>query len=439
MLLVNRSYARLWAGQAVSQVGDLVFDTTLVLWVGTVLLSGRSYAPVAVSALLLCVAVATLVVGPLAGVFVDRWDRRRTMLRADLIRAGLVGILAAVAFLPANALPVPATLALIYAVVLLSATAAQFFNPARFALIGDVVEGDADRTRAAGIGQATSAFAAIIGPPLAAPLLFTIGLRWALLLNAVSFLVSFAAVRAVRLPGPASDRPAAVPQGVGRELLAGLRLIGGNRILRAMIVAATVVALGTGAFNALGVFFVIENLRVDPRYYGTLDMGLGIGAIVGALVSSMVASRLGSARLLWVGLLLVGIGLGVYARMTALAPALVVLTLLGIPLAAINTVVGPLVLRAAPREYVGRVMSVLMPAIQLGSILSMAVAGWLASTVLLDFHASLAGVRLGRVDSIFEVGAVLIVLGALYAAAALREVDRPDPAAEVVHASPPRR
>jgi MFS family permease len=120
-----------------------VFDTTLVLWVGTVLLSGRSYAPAAESALLLCVAVATLVVGPIAGVFVDRWDRRRTMLRADLIRAGLVGILAAVAFLPADALPVPATLALIYAVVLLSATAAQFFNPARFALIGDVVEGDA--------------------------------------------------------------------------------------------------------------------------------------------------------------------------------------------------------------------------------------------------------------------------------------------------------
>jgi hypothetical protein len=61
----------------------------------------------------------------------------------------------------------------------------------------------------------------------------------------------------------------------------------------------------------------------------------------------------------------------------------------------------------------------------------MAVAGWLASTVLLDFHASLAGVRLGRIDSIFEVSALLIVLGALYAAVALRGVDRPDPSAEM--------
>jgi MFS family permease len=125
MLLVNRNYARLWAGQAVSLVGDYMFTTTLVLWISTVLLAGRSYAPAVVAALLLCTAVATLVVGPLAGVFVDRWDRRGTMLRADLVRAGLVGALTLVAFLPAGMLPVPFTLAAIVATVLLASTAAQ--------------------------------------------------------------------------------------------------------------------------------------------------------------------------------------------------------------------------------------------------------------------------------------------------------------------------
>src|SRR5215471_499205 len=110
LLLVNRNYARLWAGQAVSLLGDFVFATTLVLWVSVVLLPGRSYAPAAVSAILFCAAVATLLVGPIAGVFVDRWDRRRTMLRADLIRAGLVGALTAVAFLPGDWIPVPVTL-----------------------------------------------------------------------------------------------------------------------------------------------------------------------------------------------------------------------------------------------------------------------------------------------------------------------------------------
>ncbi|HEY3501280.1 MAG TPA: MFS transporter [Actinocatenispora sp.] len=134
MLLVNRDYARLWAGHAISTVGDYIFDTTLVLWVGTVLLHDRSYAPAAVSGLLAAVALATMLVAPVAGVFVDRWDRRRTMLVADLVRAALV--------------------VLAYAVVTLAAASAQFFNPARFALIGQVVADPADRSRAAGIGQA---------------------------------------------------------------------------------------------------------------------------------------------------------------------------------------------------------------------------------------------------------------------------------------------
>ncbi|HEX5497035.1 MAG TPA: hypothetical protein VFX70_20930, partial [Mycobacteriales bacterium] len=59
--LINRNYARLWYGQAASLLGDFMFDTTLVLWVGTVLARGQSWAPVAVSGVLVAVAVGTLV------------------------------------------------------------------------------------------------------------------------------------------------------------------------------------------------------------------------------------------------------------------------------------------------------------------------------------------------------------------------------------------
>jgi MFS family permease len=432
VVLINRDFTRLWAGQAVSVVGDFVFDTTLVLWVATVLLRGQPYAAAAVAAVPLCFGVATVLVGPIAGVFVDRWDRRRTMLVSDLVRAGLVGALTVVAFLPAGLLPVPATLAAIYAVVLLASAAAQFFNPARFALIGDVVTGDADRARAAGVGQATSAIAAIIGPPLAAPLLFTVGVRWALLLNALSFLVSYAAVRSVQIaapPHPAGTAPAP-GRGMWRELGDGLRLVARSPLLRAIILTAMLVQLGTGAFNALGVFFVTENLRVSARFYGTLDMGLGIGLIGGSLAAGFVTVRLGSARVFWLGLLLVGAGLAVYTRLTDLVAAVVVLGLIGVPLAALNAAVGPLMLRTVPHEYVGRVMAIFVPSLNLTSITSAAVAGWLASTVLLGFDATIAGVRLGRIDTIFLVCAALIVAGAVYAGVALRGADEPATSAQ---------
>jgi hypothetical protein len=71
--LINRNYAKLWYGQAVSAVGDCVFGTTLVLWVSQVLANGRSWAPAAVSGILVAASAAFSLVGPFAGVFVDRW------------------------------------------------------------------------------------------------------------------------------------------------------------------------------------------------------------------------------------------------------------------------------------------------------------------------------------------------------------------------------
>ena len=75
-VLINPTYTRLWAGQSVSALGDVMFSTTLVLWVATVLAKGQPWAPAAVSAVLLATGVAVLVMGPLAGVFADRWDGR---------------------------------------------------------------------------------------------------------------------------------------------------------------------------------------------------------------------------------------------------------------------------------------------------------------------------------------------------------------------------
>src|SRR5262245_29685487 len=105
----------------------------MVLWVGTVLAAGQPWAPLAVSGVLIAVLAPVLLIGPFAGVFVDRWDRRRTMLRADLARAGLVGSLVVLVLLPAGTVPVSGQLAVGYAVVALASVAAQFFNPARFA------------------------------------------------------------------------------------------------------------------------------------------------------------------------------------------------------------------------------------------------------------------------------------------------------------------
>src|SRR5262245_52917236 len=89
-LFTNRNYLLLWSGQSLSLIGDYFFLATLTIWMIEQLASGESWLPLATGGLVIAAALPALLVSPFAGVFVDRWDRRRTMLVTDLIRFGLV-------------------------------------------------------------------------------------------------------------------------------------------------------------------------------------------------------------------------------------------------------------------------------------------------------------------------------------------------------------
>mgnify|MGYP001476158487 CR=1 FL=1 len=90
-LLINRNFALLWSGQSLSSLGDVIFEITLTVWIGSELAAGESWAALAVAALLVASAIPVLLVGPIAGALVDRQpDKRRLLLRAELISAALI-------------------------------------------------------------------------------------------------------------------------------------------------------------------------------------------------------------------------------------------------------------------------------------------------------------------------------------------------------------
>jgi MFS family permease len=415
-VVINPNFGRLLVGESLSALGNFLFDTTVVLWIGTVLLRGRSYAPTAVSGVLVCVAVGTILVAPVAGVFVDRWDKRRTMLVHDLVRAPLVAVLAVVVALRPGQVPVPVSLALAYVVVLLTTASGQFFRPAYFTLIADVVPGDEDRARATAMLQASATTAAIVGPPLAAPLLFTVGAQWALWIDAVTFLASFAAVRLIRVdPAAAGGTDNAEAGGLGSQMVIGLRFLAGNRVVLALAMAAVVATLGTGAINTLDVFFVTENLHVSAHWYGTLGMAEGIGALLGALTAGWLCARYADVRVFVGGLVATGLLVVAYSRAESLWPAVVLLALVGLPLGWVNTAISPILYREVPRELLGRVISVINPIQQLASMFSALVSGWLVSDLLRGFDVSVGSLRLRPIDTVFSVCGLLILVAGLAA------------------------
>ena len=458
-MLINRNYRRLWFGQAISVVGDEVFDTTLLLWVGVVLLANRSYAPAVSSIVLVITSVVIVTVGPLAGVFVDRWDKRTTLLRTDLIRAVLIGILIVVSLWP-RLFPLPVTLAVIGVVVALATAASQFFNPARTIVVADVVPPD-QLGRATGYGQTASAMATVIGPPMAAPLLVGIGVPAAITVNALSFLVSYVAIRSVRFGqraqapvpaqagAPAEEEVVAVTAGGGgaaglvaaeatavenppvepgpaptssvrSEFMAGLRFMFGSGIVRATLVTAIVVNLGAGALAALDVYFVGENLHTDPKWFGVLAGAFGVGSVVGALVGGYLGDKLGHGRVVASGLFAAGLFTIGYSRSSSVVIAAVLIALLGVSIGVVNAAVVPVVLKGVPREYLGRVFAVVVPANRFGAIFSILLASVLVSTVLRGLNTSVAGVHLGRIDSVFLVAGIIIAASGVYFGLATR-------------------
>jgi MFS family permease len=418
----NRDWRRLWLGQATSLAGDSVFEITLVLWVTVVIAKGQTWAPEAGSGVLIAAAVPVLVVGPVAGVYVDRWNRRHVMMAADAFRAVLIASMLA---LPAlTRLSGRGTeIAAIYLAVALESAAAQFFIPAQMAAFGLIVA-SASQAKASGVLQATRNLALVIGPPVAAPLLFAVGPRWALAVDAASFAGSFAAIRMIRLPGSSGERSRG--KGFRREFRVGARFFAANRILTALCAGIVITTLGTGAVNVLEVFFVTGDLHSAARWLGVLTAATSVGAVVGALVGGWAAGRIGAGRVFCVSLISCGGLLAAFSQMTSFSAAAVLIGLTGFMAGMLNAAAPPLFLATIPQQLIGRVMAIFNPLQQLAAIASMAVAGFLASTALRSLHAHVLGLTFGPVNTVFACGALLITAAGCLVLVPLWHTHEPD-------------
>jgi MFS family permease len=214
-----------------------------------------------------------------------------------------------------------------------------------------------------------------------------------------------------------------------RELVAGLRFSVQNRVILTLIVTVGLIMFGASSLNALDIFFVLNNLHAPVNLYGFLTTAQGVGAILGSILAGMFAQRIGLVRMLTGSLLVAGIGILIYSRLTSFVPALIVVTLAGVFMAALNVAAGPLILRVTPRAYIGRVFATIEPTSALMQVLGTVLAGYLASTALLNLHVQALGMAFGPIDTIFTAGAVLILVGAAYAMLRLGFAD-PQPCEE---------
>jgi MFS family permease len=193
-VLHQRNVVLLLGAGLVSTLGDFFLGIALPFYVYE-----QTGSVLAMGALAAAGALPRLLLGSVAGVFIDRWDRRRTMIAADLARAALLLMLLAVSGAD--------RVWLVYAVAFCQAALSVFFEPARSALLPHAVP--ADDLPAANALSATSRTAArLVGPVLGGALVAVFGLPGVVVLDSVSFLVSALMVVLIAVPGSRAASPA---------------------------------------------------------------------------------------------------------------------------------------------------------------------------------------------------------------------------------------
>jgi MFS family permease len=298
--LRQRNFTLLWLGGLISQAGDWLLMIGLPVYVYT-----QTGSVLATSLTLITGFVPGLLFGSLAGVMVDRWDRKRTLIISNLLLA--------IGLLPLLAVHAKESLWMVYLVLFFESTIEQVVLPAERALLPNLVSEDllVSANALISVSMNTSRLA---GAALGGALLGLLGLGGVALLDAFSFVFVSMMVILITMPTKSVlPKEGAVPAGAtvtGKQLLQewleGLQLISCERTLTILFIAFILTGFGEGIFSVLLVVFVKQVLLGGAVVYGSLLAVQAVGSLIGGLIISHMGNRIAPLRLVGGGLLAFG-------------------------------------------------------------------------------------------------------------------------------------
>jgi predicted MFS family arabinose efflux permease len=348
IVLRQRSFALLWAGGLISTLGDWLLFIALPFYI-----YDRTGSALATGAMFIAETLPTLLLGSLGGVFADRWDRRRTMSAADLLRAALLLVLLAARS--------PEWLWAIYAVVFVQSAIGQFFNPAKGALLPQLVDEQA-LMPANALNTIGVEITRMIGAPLGGALTAQFGLTSVVLLDSASFVLSAMLIALIAAPAAAArtEEPEQADLKPGasvvRDLADGLALVWRERWLSGLFLSVSLIMLGQGITNVLLVPFINQVLRGDAQTFGWVVTAQGIGGLAGGLLVGQIGRLLAPARLMALSAWLLGAIVLLIVNIPLLPLVLALIAVVGLPVVAFIVTESTLIQSGVADAYRGRVL-----------------------------------------------------------------------------------
>ncbi len=382
-LALDPSFSALWTSGVISLFGDRVNQIALA-----VIVFGVTGSPVAVGFVFLAAALPNLLLGPISGTLVDRWDQKQVMVVSDLLRAAIVLLIP---------IAVVSNVILVFPLIFLVTATSIFFRPAREAVMPRIVSPE-DLLTANSANWLAETLADIVGYSLAGLFVAFLGV-WiplAFWLDAATYLISALLILTITIP-PVVRTLSEAGEGVLTELRAGWRFLRTEQALLTNTAQAAVAQFGAGILISVTLIYVQRALELgtlaSPTVYALMEAGLGLGNLVGGLLIGLVGPRLAKGRLVIFGytaygLCIVGLGL------TGNVPAALGLAV-GIGISNMIFVIPSQTMfqQRTPGDMIGRVVGLRFSLVFASLSIAMGLSGFLVtaigvSTVLIAFGAT---------------------------------------------------
>jgi MFS family permease len=380
-VLRRRDFSLLWFSGLISVAGDWVLRTALPYYVYVA--TGSTFATAGMTAAELAPAI---LLSSFTGVFADRWDRKRVLVVANLLQAGIVASLLLVG---------EGWLWVVYVAAALQSTAQAFSQPAEAALLPSLVPRE-QLVQANALNVLNNRLGRLAGIPLGAALLSWSGLHLVVVVDVLSFLIAAALVAPIVAPvravetGTEPEEPR-----FWREWLVGLRVVRDDRTIAVLFLVFGLMTFGGTMLDPLYVPWIRDVLDEGIGVVALLDVTSSIAGIGGSLLVGALGSRLPARTLIGWGSLIAGVLLLVKFNVPVLGLAVALTAIGGMTAVASAVGVETLAQERTPENLRGRVFGSLQASIWLMSLLGAMVGGILGEVVGVLPAINLASVLVG--------------------------------------------
>ena len=373
---------RLWIAQIVSVFGDFLAIFAVLSYVSFKLNASAAQ----VTGISVAFMIPFALIGPLAGVFVDRWNVKRTMIASDLIRAVL-----------AIGLVFGATLTQVYVILFLLSVVSAFFMPAQTVTLRTIVPREGLLAANALVQQAFQIMR-IFSPALAGAMVESFGASSCYYVDSATYLFSASIVATLVIARePAVRAPGSHPiKSVYNDLMVGVKFIFTHATISFVILAMAAGMFAISCFGPLIAVYVRDELHANSTAFGIINALIGVGMIGGTLLMNGVVQKVSKTHLALWGLLTMGGFVVVLAAFKSILAASISMFGVGVGVVFVFVSAQTLMQGQTPMELIGRVSSSVMSVLSIAQLVGLVFSGSLAQTL---------GIR-----NLFYASAVLLLL-----------------------------